>query len=63
MQYGQTNLIVPDAVTLTSNSVLDEEKGVLLEWGIRSRNVEAKPDKIPDRDKELYIEITAHRQE
>jgi hypothetical protein len=54
---------VPDAVTLTSNSVLDEEKGVLLEWGIRSRNVEAKPDKIPDRDKELYIEITAHRQE
>jgi hypothetical protein len=62
MQYGQTNLIVPDAVTLTSNSVLDEEKGVLLEWGIRSRNVETKPDKIPDRDRELYIEITLHGQ-
>jgi hypothetical protein len=63
MQYGQTNLIVPDAITLTSNSILDEEKSVVLEWGIRPRNVEAKPEKIPDRDRELYIEITLHRQE
>jgi hypothetical protein len=63
MQYGQTNLIVPDAMALTSNSILDEEKGTVLEWGIRSRNVEAKPEKIPDRDRELYIEITLHQQQ
>jgi hypothetical protein len=64
MQYGQTNLIVPDAMTLTSSSILNEEKGVVLEWSIRSRKVETNPNKIPnrDRDRELYIEITLHGQ-
>ncbi len=60
IQYGQTNLIVPDAMTLTNNSILSEDKGVLLEWGIRSRKVETNADKIHDRDRELYIEITVH---
>lgn len=63
IQYGQTNLIVPDAITLSNNSILSKEKGIVLEWGIRSRKVETSANIIPDRDRELYIEITLHRKQ
>ncbi len=60
IQYGQTNLIVPDAITLSSNSIMSEEKSVVLEWGIRSKKIETPAEKIPGKDRELYIEITKH---
>jgi hypothetical protein len=58
MQYGQTNLIVPGGMTISSLSMIDERKGIVLEWGIRSRKVKPDKNKISAIEQELYIEIT-----
>jgi hypothetical protein len=60
LQYGETNLILLDALTMKSNVLIFENEGSVLEWGIRERKSETGNDygEIPNR--ELYIEITKH---
>ena len=61
IQYGNANLDVPDAISISSNILANEDGKLLLEWGIRSvplSKTENK-EKRPDR---LYIEITKFKQ-
>ncbi len=71
--FGETDLIVPDAVQLTGKMLIVEGIGPVLEWGIRSR-VQASPDpeellnkgeavrREPDEFEKrvFYIEVTLH---
>jgi hypothetical protein len=61
MHYGRTELIMPDAMTIKSFSVLSEEEGTLLEWGIRSRKTKTGSGNISGTNTELFIEITMHK--
>ena len=61
IQYGNANLDIPDAISISSNILADEDGKLLLEWGIRSvplSKTENK-EKRPDR---LYIELTKYKQ-
>ena len=40
LPYGETNLILSDALTIQSNALIAEDTGTILEWGIRTRNTE-----------------------
>jgi len=61
--FGETDLIVPDAILIRSNLIITEGKGTVLEWGIRSRNIEMNSQAHPMPGRELYIEITRHIKE
>ena len=60
IQYGKNNLDVPDAVTISSNILVNRNGKLLLEWGIRmiptdkTENDMIKPDS-------LYLEIIKYK--
>ncbi len=61
VQYGIHNLILPDAITMSSNILADKNGNLVLEWGIR-----AKPpkDKYKERHRmpdSLFIEVTEYK--
>lgn len=71
--FGETDLIVPDAVMLQNSMIIAEGVGPVLEWGIRLRKTgsdEIEPDRVEHertleesllhKKRALYIEVTRH---
>jgi len=69
--YGDTNLIVPDAILMKSKILFIKGQGPVLEWGVRSRKKEYEKTtaykndpKIDNedrlREREYYVEVTLH---
>ena len=61
--YGETNLIMPDAITMKSSVLITEDDGPVLEWGIRSRKIQTENNDNHSPERDLYIEITKHKKE
>lgn len=59
IQYGKNNLIVPEAVFLSSNILAGNNGQLILEWGIRSLPVDKPEVKTAVHDS-LYIEVTKY---
>ena len=60
IQYGDNNLIVPDAFSLSSNILAEDNGKFLLEWGIRSARTN-KTEEYESTPDSLYIEITNYK--
>ncbi len=61
VQYGSHNLIVPGAVSISSNILADENGNLVLEWGIRKNQLKKKFDKKNKTSGSDYIEITKYK--
>lgn len=62
--YGQQGLIVPDAISLSSDLLYVKNLGLIAEWGIRSRT-KLQSDKYPENEieksgTERYLELTIY---
>jgi hypothetical protein len=68
--FGERNLIVPDAVMMKNSMIIAQGLGPVLEWGMRSKEIESHenrdehrmlPDDLSkDEKREFYIEVTRH---
>lgn len=60
IQYGKNNLVVPEAVYLSSNILAGDNGQLILEWGIRSLPAVKTEGNTVAYDS-LYIEVTKYR--
>ncbi len=60
LSYGETNLMLPNAITIKSNVLLIKDIGAILEWGIRERKIETENEKKENSERKLYVEITRY---
>jgi len=61
--FGETNLILPEAITLKSKVLIAKDMGTILEWSIQSRKMEIDNEESPVPETEIYMEIARHIKE
>ncbi|MBN1558773.1 hypothetical protein JW998_00885 [candidate division KSB1 bacterium] len=61
ISYGGTDLRLTDAMTMESDVLLVQDRGPILEWGIRSQTTDQPKNGLPVYPSDNFIQITVHQ--